>query len=40
MTKIVSGIDVMLFKPDEELKRLARLANELGVAVELLLRSR
>jgi pyruvate,water dikinase len=29
---MVSGIDVVLWRPDEELKRLARLALELGVA--------
>ena len=29
---MVSGIDVALLRPDEELKRLARLALELGVA--------
>ena len=31
VAKMVSGIDVMLFKPDAELKRLAALAIELGV---------
>jgi pyruvate, water dikinase len=32
IAKMVSGIDVILFRPDDELKRLARLALELGVA--------
>jgi len=32
IAKMVSGVDVVLFRPDEELKRLARLAVELGVA--------
>ena len=32
MSKMVSGVEVMLFKPDEELKRLAKLAIELKVA--------
>jgi len=32
VAKMVSGIDVMLFRPDDELKRLAKLALELGVA--------
>ena len=31
MTKMVSGIDVLVLRPDEELRRLARLALELGV---------
>lgn len=31
IAKLVSGIDVILFRPDEELKRLARAAVELGV---------
>jgi pyruvate, water dikinase len=31
IAKMVSGIDVMLFRPDAELKRLAKLAIELGV---------
>lgn len=31
IAKMVSGIDVMLFRPDDELKRLARLAVQLGV---------
>ena len=31
IAKMVSGIDVILFRPDDELKRLARLALELGV---------
>ena len=32
VAKMVSGIDVILFRPDEELKRLARAAVDLGVA--------
>jgi pyruvate,water dikinase len=32
IAKMVSGIDVLVLRPDEELKRLARLALELGVA--------
>jgi phosphohistidine swiveling domain-containing protein len=32
VAKMVSGIDVLLFRPDDELKRLAKLAVELGVA--------
>ena len=32
IAKMVSGIDVVLFRPDEELKRLAARAIELGVA--------
>lgn len=32
IAKMVSGIDVILFRPDEELKRLAKAAVELGVA--------
>jgi pyruvate,water dikinase len=31
IAKMVSGIDVVLWRPDEELKRLARLAVDLGV---------
>jgi pyruvate,water dikinase len=31
VAKMVSGIDVLLFRPDDELKRLARLAIDLGV---------
>lgn len=31
VARMVSGIDVLMFRPDEELKRLARLAVELGV---------
>ncbi len=31
ITQMVSGIDVMMFRPDEELKKLAKLAVELGV---------
>lgn len=32
IAKLVSGIDVILFRPDEELKRLAQKAVDLGVA--------
>ncbi len=32
VAKMVSGIDVLLFRPDEELKRLARLAVDRGLA--------
>jgi pyruvate,water dikinase len=32
IAKMVAGIDVLVLRPDEELKRLARLALELGVA--------
>jgi len=32
IAKMVSGIDVVLFRPDEELKRLAGRAIELGIA--------
>lgn len=32
VAKMVSGIDVLLFRPDDELKRLARLAVKLGVS--------
>ena len=32
IAKMVSGIDVVLFRPDNELKRLAGRALELGVA--------
>ena len=31
VAKLVSGIDLLVLRPDEELKRLARLACELGV---------
>jgi pyruvate,water dikinase len=31
VARMVAGIDVLMFRPDEELKRLARLAVELGV---------
>jgi pyruvate,water dikinase len=31
ITKMVQGVDVELFRPDDELKKLARLAIELGV---------
>jgi pyruvate,water dikinase len=32
ITKLVAGIDVLVLRPDDELRRLARLALELGVA--------
>ncbi|MCC7413199.1 MAG: PEP-utilizing enzyme, mobile region [Gammaproteobacteria bacterium] len=32
VTQMVAGIDVVLFRPDEELKKLARKAVDLGVA--------
>jgi pyruvate,water dikinase len=32
ITQMVSGIDVIMYRPDEELKKLAKLAIELGVA--------
>jgi len=31
VARMVSGIDVLMFRPDDELKRLARLAVELGI---------
>lgn len=31
IAQMVAGIDVLLFRPEEELRRLAHLANELGV---------
>lgn len=31
ITQMVGGIDVIMFRPDEELKKLAKLAMELGV---------
>ncbi|MBI2840025.1 MAG: PEP-utilizing protein mobile subunit [Acidobacteria bacterium] len=31
IARLVAGIDILLFRPDEELKRLARVAVELGV---------
>ena len=31
VAQMVSGVDVLLFRPDDELKRLARLAIDLGV---------
>ncbi len=31
IAKMVQGIDVDLFRPDDELRKLARLAVELGV---------
>ena len=36
IAKMVSGIDVVLFRPDNELKRLAARALELGVADDVL----
>src|SRR5215471_5009862 len=35
IAKMVTGIDVLIFRPDEELKRLARLALELGIAADV-----
>lgn len=35
VAKMVSGIDVVLFRPDEELKRLARAAIDFGVGRQL-----
>lgn len=32
IAQMVAGIDILMFRPDDELKRLARLAVELGVA--------
>ena len=32
VAQMVAGIDILMFRPDDELKRLARLAVELGVA--------
>ncbi|HEX4754020.1 MAG TPA: PEP-utilizing enzyme [Solirubrobacterales bacterium] len=32
VAQMVAGIDILMFRPDDELKRLARLAIELGVA--------
>ena len=31
VTQIISGIDVIMYEPDEQLKKLARKAVELGV---------
>lgn len=36
ITDMVSGIDIMLFRPDDELRNLARKGVELGVAHEIL----
>ncbi|MCP2251575.1 pyruvate, water dikinase [Prauserella aidingensis] len=36
LAKMVSGIDILLFRPDDELRKLARLAVELGVTDQLL----
>lgn len=35
VAKMVAGIDVLLFRPDDELKELARLGLELGLQAEL-----
>ena len=35
VTQMVSGIDVIMYRPDDELKKLARLAVELGVDNEV-----
>ena len=35
IARMVSGIDLLVFRPDEELKRLARMARELGVAEQV-----
>jgi pyruvate,water dikinase len=35
IAQMVAGIDILMFRPDDELKRLARLAVELGVAEPL-----
>jgi len=35
IAKMVAGIDVLVLRPDEELKRLARVAVELGVAAQV-----
>ena len=35
LAKMVSGIDVLVLRPDEELRRLARLAVELGVSEQV-----
>jgi len=35
VTQMVSGIDVIMYRPDEELKKLARLAASLGVDASL-----
>ena len=36
IAKMVSGIDVVLFRPDDELKRLAQRARDLGIADDVL----
>ncbi len=36
IAKMVSGIDVVLFRPDDELKRLAQRALDLGIANDVL----
>jgi pyruvate, water dikinase len=36
VAKMVSGVDVLLFRPDDELKKLAALAIELGLAERFL----
>ncbi|MCP4669786.1 MAG: PEP-utilizing enzyme, mobile region [Desulfobacula sp.] len=35
ITQMVAGIDVILYKPDDELKKLAKLAIELGIDSQL-----
>ena len=35
VAKMVAGIDILLFRPDDELRKLARLAVELGVGEQL-----
>jgi pyruvate,water dikinase len=35
VAKMVSGLDILFFRPDDEVKKLARLALDLGVAVEI-----
>ncbi len=36
VTQMVSGVDVIMYQPDEELKKLAKLAMELGLADAIL----
>ena len=35
ISRMVAGVDVLAFRPDDELRKLAALANELGLAGEL-----
>ncbi|MCW9033890.1 MAG: PEP-utilizing enzyme [Alphaproteobacteria bacterium] len=35
VTQMISGIDVIMYRPDEELKKLAKLAIELGLAEQV-----